>query len=185
MPKPFSYVLNSLGLLLVNLVLLGAFYFQFTLHELPCPLCLLQRVAIASVAVLLVANLIRGEHPAHYGLMLLASTSGIMVSVRQILLHIAPGNPGYGAPVFGYHFYTWATLVFFLMIIGVGIMLLVDEKLRSLVSDDRFSPSLGWVEYAGVGLTLILLLGNALSVFLACGLHACPDNPIAYLLLNH
>ena len=37
--------LNAIGMLLVCAVLAMGFYSQFTQAELPCPLCLLQRVA--------------------------------------------------------------------------------------------------------------------------------------------
>ena len=31
-----------------------------------------------------------------------------MVAMRQILLHIMPGDPGYGSALLGYHYYCWA-----------------------------------------------------------------------------
>ena len=34
------------------------------------------------------------------------------ISTRQILLHITPGDPGYGSVVLGLHLYTWALLIF-------------------------------------------------------------------------
>ncbi|UGA37365.1 disulfide bond formation protein B [Chromobacterium haemolyticum] len=67
--------LNQLGLLLINLMLLVAFYFQFAQHELPCPLCLLQRVALCAIAVALAANVLLGDKPGHYGMMLLAAAA--------------------------------------------------------------------------------------------------------------
>ena len=43
--------LNAVALYAISAVLLVAFYFQFELGELPCPLCLLQRVAFTALAV--------------------------------------------------------------------------------------------------------------------------------------
>jgi disulfide bond formation protein DsbB len=43
--------LNALALYAISGVLLFAFYWQFAYDELPCPLCLLQRVAITALAV--------------------------------------------------------------------------------------------------------------------------------------
>ncbi len=43
--------LNAVALYAISAVLLVAFYFQFALGELPCPLCLLQRVAFTALAV--------------------------------------------------------------------------------------------------------------------------------------
>ncbi|WP_271946626.1 disulfide bond formation protein B [Ruegeria faecimaris] len=113
MTPELSRTLNALGTLAVSLVLVLAFGYQLALNELPCPLCLLQRVGFVAVGVGLGLNLLYGARPQHYALMLLAALFGISVSVRQILLHIVPGTGHYGSPVFGYHYYTWAAICFF------------------------------------------------------------------------
>ena len=52
-------------------------------------------------------------------------------------------------------------------------------------SFDQQAPArLAPLAKAGIALTLLLLLGNALSVFLECGLAACGESPVRYLLLN-
>ncbi|QOZ83985.1 MULTISPECIES: disulfide bond formation protein B [Chromobacterium] len=174
--------LNQLGLLLINLMLLVAFYFQFAQHELPCPLCLLQRVALCAIAVALAANVLLGDKPGHYGMMLLAAAAGFAVAGRQVLLHISPGDAGFGPPVLGLHFYTWAAIAFFAVFIGSGLLLMLCQREHSF---DRQPPAqLSRLARAGVALTMLLLLGNALSVFLECGLAACGESPINYLLLN-
>ena len=43
--------LNAIGMLLVSVVLLSAFYGQLVEGELPCPLCLLQRGCLCSGAL--------------------------------------------------------------------------------------------------------------------------------------
>lgn len=174
--------LNLLGLLLINLMLLVAFYFQFAQHELPCPLCLLQRVALCAIAVALAANVLLGDKPGHYGMMLLAAAAGFAVAGRQMLLHIAPGDPGFGPPILGLHFYTWAVLAFFAVFIGCALLLMLCQYSRSF--DQQPPARLDPLAKAGIGLTMLLLLGNALSVFLECGLAACGESPIRYLLLS-
>ncbi|MCD5362581.1 disulfide bond formation protein B [Chromobacterium aquaticum] len=174
--------LNLLGLLLINLLLLVAFYFQFAQHELPCPLCLLQRVALSAIAVALAANVLLGDKPGHYGMMLLAAAAGFLVAGRQVLLHIAPGDAGFGPPILGLHFYTWAALAFFGVFIGCALLLMLCQQTRSF--DQQAPARLAPLAKAGIALTLLLLLGNALSVFLECGLVACGESPVRYLLLN-
>src|ERR1700693_5531538 len=100
--------LNALALYASAAVLLAAFYLQFALSELPCPLCLLQRVAFTGLAVGPILTLRHGPRPAHYGLIILAGLVGAALASRQVLLHIMPGDPGYGSALNGYHFYTWA-----------------------------------------------------------------------------
>ena len=109
-------------------VLLGAFTIQFAQGEFPCPLCMLQRYGmilstLGALWVIMQAR--RGElTPARYaqglGLGVLGAAAGALVSVRQILLHIKPGDPGYGSPVMGYHLYTWALITFYVVILFVA-----------------------------------------------------------------
>ena len=101
-------LLNAVGLAGLIAVLLVAYADQFAGHDLPGPLCLLQRLAIAGVAFGLLLNLRYGPQPSSYGIMLLAALFGMAVAGRQILLHVAPGTGSYGAPLFGLHFYTWS-----------------------------------------------------------------------------
>ena len=51
MTQTRAVTLNALSLYAVALVLTAAFAAQFMLHELPCPLCLLQRILFATLAV--------------------------------------------------------------------------------------------------------------------------------------
>jgi disulfide bond formation protein DsbB len=96
--------LNALALYAIAAVLLAAFYVQFALGELPCPLCLLQRVALTGLAVGPILTLRHGPRPAHYGLIILAGLLGATIASRQVLLHITPGDAGYGSALMGYHF---------------------------------------------------------------------------------
>ena len=83
--------LNAVALYVISAVLLVAFYFQFELGELPCPLCLLQRVAFTALAVGPVLTLRHGPRPGHYSLIILAALLGAAIASRQMLLHIMPG----------------------------------------------------------------------------------------------
>jgi disulfide bond formation protein DsbB len=47
MTRSLAVALNVLGLYAIALVLAAAFAAQFLLGELPCPLCLLQRIQFA------------------------------------------------------------------------------------------------------------------------------------------
>ena len=101
---------------------------QFWLSELPCPLCLLQRAFICALAAGPILNLRYGPRASHYALSILAALIGAAVSVRQILLHIMPGDPGYGSAILGYHYYTWAFLLFVAAIGLAALMLLFDRQ---------------------------------------------------------
>ncbi|PWL04715.1 disulfide bond formation protein B, partial [Candidatus Liberibacter asiaticus] len=55
--RKFISNLNILGLLGIFAVLIVAFYYQIILHEIPCPLCLLQRVGIIMIGIGFLFNL--------------------------------------------------------------------------------------------------------------------------------
>jgi len=176
----FATRLNALALYAISAILVVAFYYQIVLGELPCPLCLLQRAGIAALAFGPVLTLRYGPRPAHYGLVIIAALIGAGISARQILLHIEPGDPGYGSALFGYHFYTWAFVCFCLAIAASASMLLAELPL----SREPARPELGWLETAAVWLVIAITLINALSVLLECGFGWCPANPVHYELIQ-
>ena len=183
-PNP-ARTLNAIGLIVVCGVLIGAYFFQFTLNELPCPLCLLQRVAFVAVGYGLALNLIYGSKPHHYGIMLIAAVYGGSVSIRQILLHIVPGTGSYGSPVLGLHYYTWAGIAFFPVILGTAIMLLFEGQYRKL-RDEPSHEEFGGQKLAKFAFFLLLFLAaaNAVTTLLECGPLICDDPPTGYKFLE-
>jgi disulfide bond formation protein DsbB len=181
MTQPRAITLNALGLYAVALVLAAAFSAQFVLHELSCPLCLLQRILFATLAVGPILNIRFGPRPSHYAMSLLAAVAGAVVSTRQVLLHIMPGDAGYGSALLGYHYYTWALLGFIAAIVLLASILLFDRQFDDTapqpISGDAFVSAAVWLV---IGLTAF----NVVSTLLECGFGACADNPIVYQLLK-
>ena len=169
--------LNAVALYAISAVLLVAFYFQFELGELPCPLCLLQRVAFTALAVGPVLTLRHGPRPGHYGLIILAALLGAAIASRQVLLHIMPGDAGYGSALLGYHFYTWALLGFVAAIAASAAMLLLPGQFAEQ------APPLGLIETVAVWLIFVVTLANGASALLECGFNWCPATPLHYELL--
>lgn len=183
MTPDLSRTLNAIGMLAVSLVLLLAYVYQLTLYELPCPLCLLQRVGFVAVGVGLGLNLLYGPRPQHYALMLLAALFGGSVAVRQILLHIVPGTGHYGSPVLGLHYYTWAAICFFLILLGTAIMLMFE---RQYEATSRRGPRFGGSKLAMIAFFTMFALAvlNAGTTLLECGPGICADPPTSYKLID-
>ena len=188
MHPDFARLLNALGLIAVSVLLAIGFYFQLARNELPCPLCLLQRVGIAMVGFGLVLNIVCGPRPSHYAIMLISALFGISVAVRQVLLHIVPGTGTYGSPVFGLHYYSWSVLLFFGVLIGTAFMLFFERQYVDGVGEyeDKSGVSYGenGLERFAVIFLLVLVGANVVSTFLECGPLVCADNPIEYKMLN-
>ncbi|HSD91877.1 MAG TPA: disulfide bond formation protein B [Methyloceanibacter sp.] len=176
-----SKLLNALGLIAVDLVLVLAFVDQLWLHDLPCPLCILQRAAFIAAGFGLALNLLFGPRPSHYGVLILGAAAGAALSIRQILLHIVPGTGAYGNPMLGLHLYTWAFLIFALMIVGTAILLFND---RQFGRPEPWSSRLSPLPLTAFVLFALVVVGNILSTLLICGLGFCPDNPTQYLLFG-
>ena len=174
-----AVLMNVLALYAIAGVLLAAFVMQFWLSELPCPLCLLQRVFFCAIAAGPILNLRYGPRASHYALSILAALIGASVSARQILLHILPGDPGFGSAVFGYHYYTWAFVLFVSAIGLTALMLLFDRQFEDY---EVPLPSLGGT--IAVWLVIGLVAANVLSTLAICGFAECPDNPVRYQLFQ-
>lgn len=183
----FRAALAVFCILAVCGVLLGAFGAQFLGNELPCPLCILQRMAMllcAAGPAWLLATSWRREVDARdyarcYGASVVAALVGAVIACRQVLLHIAPGDPGYGGTVLGYHLYTWALVVFATVVAvsGLHLFLLAPERAERL----PFAQA----ARAAVALLIAIAAANAVAVFVEEGFHAVlPDNPTSYRLLE-
>lgn len=192
MNAPTARILNALGLLGLCLVLIVAFVDQIVFGDLPCPLCILQRVGFVGATFGLALNIKFGPRPSHYAVTILSAFFGALVSTRQTLLHIAPGTGTYGDAIMGLHFYTWALMVYVAIILGCAVMLMFDRQFTGLGNGEQghsqFYGRLGPSGAATFGIAMaalaaLLALGNGVSTVLECAGGLCPDNPTAYQLL--
>jgi disulfide bond formation protein DsbB len=182
MSRAFAVTLNALSLYAVALVLAAAFAAQLLLHELPCPLCLLQRIQFAVLAIGPIMNIRWGPRPSHYALSLLAAAAGAVFSTRQILLHIMPGDAGYGTALLGYHYYSLALIGFAAAIVLLAAILLFD---RQFEADSATPRPAGAFASIAVWLVIALTALNVASTLLECGFGACAEDPVFYQLLKH
>jgi disulfide bond formation protein DsbB len=181
MTPALSLRLNAVGLLAISAVLIFAFADQLFLADLPCPLCILQRAAFVVAGFGLALNLRFGPRASHYALVLIGALAGAVVASRQILIHIVPGTGTYGQALLGLHFYSWAFVIFVVMVLGTAVMLLFD---RQFAADKDSADRLTALSKIAFVLFGLLALGNALSTVLECAGGLCPDSPTGYLLLG-
>src|SRR5690349_10108956 len=94
-------------------ILTAAMTLQYAHGELPCPLCLLERVALFGVCFGILQNFRHGFSYRNTGYSLLFAVLLLVVSVRQSLLDIypRPGHEYIGSPVFGIHLPVWSIII--------------------------------------------------------------------------
>lgn len=186
-----SRTLNTLGLLAVSLILIVGFYDQIVVGDMPCPLCILERVGFMGAAFGLALNVKFGPRASHYAVVILSAFFGALISSRHTLLHIVPGTGTYGNAIMGLHFYTWALIVYEAIILGTAIMLLFDRQFSNpgtagqMQSQNAPAKSLAATfGVAMIAVAALLALSNGVSTVLECAGGLCPDNPVSYMLLE-
>ncbi|WP_340609566.1 disulfide bond formation protein B [Xenorhabdus bharatensis] len=174
-----AITLNILGLFGISVILIVAFYYQLARFELPCPLCLLQRAGIIMIGFGFLFNIYFGVKNAHYSFSLIGCIVTGFVAMRQVSLHILPGDTGYGSTFLGLHFYTWAAVMSIITIIAIAIIMPLKAGNHDPV---KSSPHI--LGKLAMGLFAILIAANLVSTILECGSGQCDDNPTFYQLLQ-
>ena len=170
---------NILELCGVIGILFLAFVFQIIDHEIPCPLCLYQRLGFFGIAIGYLLNLRFGFRPSHYAVVILSALYTSFVALRQIALHVIPGTGSYGDPVFGFHLYTWSFIIAMIILATTTLMMSIDRQYERVhFGNGKFI----FAVHSLFAITVILLGINVVAVYLECGFSACPENPTAYHL---
>lgn len=176
--KKVEYTLNILAVTGISLVLLMAFFFQFALHELPCPLCSLQRIGFTLIGIGFLLNLRFGLRPSHYAISLLSAIFTAFAASRQVLLHIVPGTGNYGSPIFGLHMYTWTFILCVLVIIGTTFMLSIDRQYAPATKQNTTYKKTTFILFL---IFFLIAVVNGVASWAECGWTECSDNPMSYL----
>jgi disulfide bond formation protein DsbB len=182
LPATLNDLFQFAMMAIIAAILTTAMVLQYYGGEIPCPLCLLQRVAMFGVCFGIILHFRHGYSARHDGISMLSALLLLIISARQTLLDIAP-RPGHGyigSAVFGLHMPVWS------VIIALAILLAFALKFAVLGGDDlrdsQPSPMLCRLGRL-LGLYMIALcLINLVSVLLQCGAGACHTN--AYRLLG-
>jgi disulfide bond formation protein DsbB len=179
MPNTIVRNMNALGVAGITFILAMGLFIQVTYGELPCPLCLLQRVGFALVLYGFMLNVVQGLRFRHYGIIIFGALFGAAVALRQISLHIIPGTGTYGPPILGLHLYTWAFVLFSATLLAAGIVLVVsrDGPTEAPVVLTRFERIVCWS-------ATVIVAVNVVATFLQCGPLVCDDDPVSYKLLT-
>ena len=174
-----------------SVVMLSAFYIQFVMGEFPCPLCMLQRygMILATLGALFVimqarrGELTTARYAQGLGMGLVGVLDGASVSVRQIELHILPGDPGYGEPFLRLHLYTWAFVTFAIVMIYIGVMLMLMP--RGIPQAPAVGTAARKVSTVIIWVFIGVIAANVIAIIFLEGFAAVlPDDPMSYNLID-
>jgi disulfide bond formation protein DsbB len=174
-----------------SVVMLSAFYIQFVMGEFPCPLCMLQRygMILATLGALFVimqarrGELTTARYAQGLGMGLVGVLAGASVSIRQIELHILPGDPGYGEPFLRLHLYTWAFVTFAIVMIYIGVMLMLMP--RGIPQAPAVGTAARKVSTVIIWVFIGVIAANVIAIIFLEGFAAVlPDDPMSYNLID-
>lgn len=169
------------------LILSAGLAVQFIAGELPCPLCVMQRIALMLCALGPLHILMSARDGAltckaaavGNGIAIVSALVGVVASGRQMLLHILPGDPGFGQPVLGLHLYTWSLIAFACQIAASGVLLMATVWL-----EEKRVAWRGAARWITIALAAVVI-ANLVSVIAEAGLHwDLPESPVDYLLFK-
>lgn len=175
--RSLQAVAVDLGLLAIlaglAAILVAAMVLQVAAGEIPCPLCLLQRVAMFGICFGIVHHVRAGYDGRNLGISLVWTLFLLLVSVRQVLLNIVarPGHAYPGSAVFGLHMPVWSVVIAFAVLVAFAALLaLFDGERRGSAPP---APRLRQIGGIATYLVLGLCFANFVGVVLQCGLGAC------------
>lgn len=180
-----NYAFSLAMAVVIAAILTTALVMQFGYGELPCPLCLLQRVAMFGIAFGAMQNFRERFSYQNDGISLLFAVFLLIVASRQTLLDIypRPGHEYIGTAILGLHMPVWSILI------AAAALLAYAVKLVAMGGDSDL-PFVPVAEFpaikttAGVvGAYLIALCAvNLVSVIVQCGFGEC--HTMGYKLLQ-
>jgi disulfide bond formation protein DsbB len=161
--------LNALGAIVAALVIAGAWYFEFSTHEAPCPFCLMIRICFTGIAIGALLNVRFGVRAAHYGLCLLFAVVGLVISFYDVVSSYPPISSWGSTPFMGLHLPTWGFISFAGAAALLGVVLFWNGQFRPPPAPDAAPTSWRFLGYAAYALIAFITAGNVIIGYTVCG----------------
>ncbi len=163
-------------------ILTAAMVMQYAFGEIPCPLCLLQRVAMFGCCFGLIVQLRSDNSERGTGIALIFAVLLLVISVRQTLLDLfpRPGHDYVGNAIFGVHLPVWSVIIAVALLLGFAVRLALFGGARGEPDAER--DFTGAVVRILVPYVIAICAINFLSVIAQCGLDQC--HTFGYRLLQ-
>ncbi|HHA2250255.1 TPA: disulfide bond formation protein B [Enterobacter ludwigii] len=165
------YLLGMIAVLAA--ILTAAMVLQYSGGEIPCQLCLLQRIAMFGVCFGIILQFRYGLSYCHTGLSMIFSLFLLILSVRQTLndIYPRPGHEYIGSVVFGLHMPVWSVLIAVSLLTAFSLQLIIWG--RSVPQSIATNPLLRVLATALCLYVITLGVVNFISVGVQCGFGEC------------
>lgn len=175
-----AVLVNALGLVAISVLLMIAFYFQLIRSDLPCPLCLLQRIGLVIIGLGFLFNITLGLRSSHFAMIIIGCIVTAIIASRQIFLHIQLGDTGYGTTLFTLHFYTWSAITSIYFLFLTAFALLLSDLSIDFIETRAMTIAMNLLSF----IFIVLVLVNMLSIIVEYGSGQCADNTVLYKLFS-
>ena len=145
--------------------------FGYILGDSPCTLCWGQRIAMIFIALCAFFIVRYGFKPKYIASLFIFTGVGLWQSFRHIAPHSARDlDQGFGLMVLGAHTYFWAEVVFWAVIILLGVMFFFAPKVLGPASENGNNwRTLNWWGKLCFFLSAIVLASNCLQAAVSTG----------------
>lgn len=171
--KTFYALMCAAGFALILLpVGIANIVFGYMLGDSPCTLCWGQREAMVFIGVMALFIVRYGLKPRYLAALLVMTAFGLYQSFAQLGNHAHRDlDQGFSLQVFGIHTYFWAEIVFFAVVLLLGVMFFFAPKFS--VFDKEMNGErvrkLGKFSLAAFVISALIVASNVFQAFVSTG----------------
>lgn len=174
--KNFSNVIALCSLLVLAIpVGIANMYLGYVMGESPCTLCWNERIGMVTFGVLALFMAVYGPKLKYIGAMMVCAAYGLWMTARHTSLDGWSWDMGmgFGTAIFGAHTYTWGVVVYWAVVLVMGLVLLMIGRDQALMAklaehDEKPEPMSPFVKVVFV-LSMIVVGSNAVQAFFQNG----------------
>ena len=173
--KNFDFVMATAVLLVLAIpVGIANIYLGYVIGEGPCTLCWWERIGMVVVGVAGILILRYGLKARYIAAVLFGAAYGIFMTLRHASFSLYRDvGMGFGGDIFGAHTYTWGILVYWIVVVAMGLMMLfAKDKVVSgdiARADTKVKPLNAYSKFV-IALSLFVILSNAVQALISAGI---------------
>ena len=172
--KNFDFIMATAVLLVLAIpVGIANIYLGYFVGEGPCTLCWWERIGMVVVGVAGILMLRYGLKARYIAAVLFSAAYGLFMTLRHASFSVYRDvGMGFGGDIFGAHTYTWGILVYWVVIVAMGIMILFakDKVVSSDIAraDTRVKTLSGYSKFV-IALSFLVIVSNAAQALISAG----------------